>query len=201
LRRRREHVLLASGHYRDKLVTYRNLTTCVGLALALSLAACATKPKTLAQAPPILSAEPQTDGGPQSGTPEVGAAGLQGQFAAEAGERIYFAVDSHQLGVEAAAALARQADWLNAHPRVRALLAGNCDERGTREYNLALGARRAAAARDHLVRQGIDARRLDTVSYGKERPLDAGSGETAWSRNRNAYTRLTDPGAAAPAGW
>jgi peptidoglycan-associated lipoprotein len=182
-------------------VTYRNLTTCVGLALSLSLAACATKPRSLAEAPPIQAALPQHSAEPQAAAPDLGVAALQAQFAAEAGDRVYFGVDSHQLGAEATAILARQANWLNAHPRVRALLAGNCDERGTREYNLALGARRAAAARDHLVRQGVDARRLDTVSYGKERPLNAGSGEVAWSRNRNAYTRLTEPGAAAPAGW
>jgi peptidoglycan-associated lipoprotein len=76
------------------------------------------------------------------------------------------------------------------YPNVRVLVAGNCDERGTREYNLALGARRAAAARDYLVSLGVDGGRVETVSYGKERPLDARANEEAWSVNRNAHTQI-----------
>jgi peptidoglycan-associated lipoprotein len=72
------------------------------------------------------------------------------------------------------------------------MVAGNCDERGTREYNFALGARRASAARDFLVAQGVSTARLQTVSYGKERPIDAGASEDAWSRNRNAGTVVID---------
>ncbi|OYW88213.1 MAG: peptidoglycan-associated lipoprotein, partial [Hyphomonas sp. 32-62-5] len=86
--------------------------------------------------------------------------------------------------------LKRQAAWLNAYPNVRVLVAGNADERGTREYNLALGERRASAAKDYLVSLGVSASRIDTVSYGKERPIAAGSNEESWAMNRNSWTQI-----------
>ena len=88
------------------------------------------------------------------------------------------------------AILERQAAWLRRYPNVRLLVEGNCDERGTREYNLALGARRAAAARDYIVSLGISGDRMTTVSYGKERPMDPRSNEQAWSVNRNAHSTI-----------
>ena len=94
------------------------------------------------------------------------------------------------LTPEARAILERQAAWLRRYPNVRLLVEGNCDERGTREYNLALGARRAAAARDYIVSLGISGDRLTTVSYGKERPMDPRSNEQAWSVNRNAHSTI-----------
>ena len=85
-----------------------------------------------------------------------------------------------------------QAAWLNRYPAVRVRIEGNADERGTREYNLALGARRANAVRDYLTSRGVSPARIATVSYGKERPIDAGSDEQAWAKNRNARTTITE---------
>jgi peptidoglycan-associated lipoprotein len=82
----------------------------------------------------------------------------------------------------------RQAAFLNANPALTVTIEGHCDERGTREYNLALGERRATAARDFLLAQGVDSARIRTISYGKERPAMAGSTESAWSKNRRAAT-------------
>lgn len=111
-------------------------------------------------------------------------------FASVVGDQVYFALDSYALDAGAQTVLDRQARWLNAHPQLRALVAGHADERGTREYNLALGSRRASAARDFLVARGVAAHRLETVSYGKERPLDSRGSEEGWARNRNAHSGL-----------
>ena len=80
--------------------------------------------------------------------------------------------------------------WLQRYPSVTVRIEGNADERGTREYNLALGARRAESVRSYLVQRGVSAARIDTISYGKERPIAAGSNEEAWARNRNAHTAI-----------
>ena len=87
--------------------------------------------------------------------------------------------------------LEAQAAWLNRYRAVRVRIEGNCDERGTREYNFALGARRAQSVRDFLVSRGVDPSRIEVISYGKERPIDPGSGEDAWSHNRNGHTQIT----------
>ncbi|MBL8556824.1 MAG: OmpA family protein [Phenylobacterium sp.] len=173
------------------MITTRHL---VLAAAALSLAACATKTKTppgsgLAEAPSAGAPDtptPPTGGGPSAGRlPATG----QAAFAAEAGDRVFFAFDSHGLEGAARDTLQRQAAWL-ARNDGPVLIAGSTDERGTREYNLALGARRAAAARDYLAAQGVAANRMQTVSYGKEQPLDPASTEEAWAQNRNAHTIL-----------
>ena len=111
---------------------------------------------------------------------------------AEAGERIFFPTDRFDLTDEARSILTRQAAWIKANPGKRVLIAGNCDERGTREYNLALGARRASAARDFLAGLGVDPDRIETVSYGKERPIDERPNAEGWAVNRNAQTMLLD---------
>jgi peptidoglycan-associated lipoprotein len=116
------------------------------------------------------------------------------EFTNAVGDRVYFALDSYGLDSDARATLERQARWLMARPNVRAIVAGHADERGTREYNLALGSRRAAAARDFLVARGVPANRIDTVSYGKERPVDNRATEEGWARNRNAHTGLLGGG-------
>ncbi len=121
--------------------------------------------------------------------------GSQADLENSAGHRVFFAYNAYTLSAEAQGTLARQAAWLKEYPETRILLAGNCDERGTREYNLALGARRAEAARAYLVSLGVDGSRITTVSYGKERPIDARSVEAAWSVNRNATTTITSAGA------
>ncbi|WP_375201297.1 peptidoglycan-associated lipoprotein Pal [Hyphococcus sp.] len=121
--------------------------------------------------------------------------GSQADLENSAGHRVFYGYNEYTLTGEAQSTLARQAAWLKEYPETRILLAGNCDERGTREYNLALGARRAEAAKSYLVSLGVDASRITTVSYGKERPIDPRSTEAAWSVNRNATTTITGAGA------
>ena len=104
------------------------------------------------------------------------------------GNTVYFAFDSSALTADTEGTLMRQAAFLNANPALTVTIEGHCDERGTREYNLALGERRATAARDFLLAQGVDSARLRTISYGKERPAVAGSNEGAWAKNRRAAT-------------
>ncbi len=104
--------------------------------------------------------------------------------------RVFFAYNQHDLSGSARSALAGQAQWLQNYPQVIAVIEGNADERGTREYNLALAARRAESVKSYLVSQGVSPNRLTTVSYGKERPIDGRASEEGWSRNRNAHTNL-----------
>ena len=106
------------------------------------------------------------------------------------GNTVVFDYDSSALSADAEGTQMRQAAFLNANPALTVTLEGHCDERGTREYNLALGERRAAAARDYLLAQGVDPARIRVISYGKERPVAAGSNETSWSKNRRAATVL-----------
>lgn len=116
---------------------------------------------------------------------------LRRDLAQAAGDRVTFETDSVELTADAKAILARQADWLGRkYPDVKALIEGHADERGTREYNFALGERRAKAVIDYLKAKGIAANRLRFVSYGKERPDVAGADESAWSQNRRAVTVL-----------
>ncbi len=110
---------------------------------------------------------------------------------ANVGDRVFFDFDKYNLKPAAQATLERQAAWLKTYPAVTITIEGHCDERGTREYNLALGARRANAAKDYLVSLGIDPSRITTISYGKERPAVLGSNEAAWAQNRRAVTVIT----------
>ena len=110
--------------------------------------------------------------------------GTQEDLVINVGDRIFFDLDSYALRPDARSALEKQAAWLQQNRNVTVTIEGHADERGTREYNLALGERRANAVRDYLVALGIDPNRIKTVSYGKERPVDARSTEEAWSRNR-----------------
>ena len=122
------------------------------------------------------------------------APGSQADLEENAGHRVFFAYDQYTLTSQAQATLARQAAWLQEYPEARIMLAGNCDERGTREYNLALGARRSEAAAAYLESLGIDRARMTSVSFGKERPIDPRSTEEAWSMNRNSTTTLKSVG-------
>jgi peptidoglycan-associated lipoprotein len=157
--------------------------TILVLAAVASLAACASRPEPTPTGPTGPTTPPVTQpSGPTPGSVE--------DFRVSVGDRVFFGYDRFDLSAEARSVLERQAAWLRQYPNVRILVAGNCDERGTREYNLALGARRAAAARDYLVSLGVAQDRVETVSYGKERPLDARANEEAWSVNRNAHTNI-----------
>ncbi len=165
-----------------------------GLA-ALSISACSSRPKP---ADPGPYTPPPATGGPSTApTPPVTSGtnapipGSVQDFVINAGDRIYFDLDSYAVRDDARPVLDQQAAWLQRFPAVRVRIEGNADERGTREYNFALGARRANAVRDYLVQQGVSPARIETISYGKERPLDPGSNEEAWARNRNAHTAIT----------
>jgi peptidoglycan-associated lipoprotein len=113
-------------------------------------------------------------------------------FVVNVGDTVYFDFDKSEIRPDAAPVLAAQAAWLRRYYAVRVRIEGNCDERGTREYNFALGARRAEAVRSFLVDHGVAAGRITTISYGKERPIDPGTGEAAWAKNRNGHTAITE---------
>jgi peptidoglycan-associated lipoprotein len=161
------------------------------IALSGALAACSTPaPKELPPEPgPAVSSS-----APQQPTLQGPAPGSQADFvSAMAGrDTIYFDTDKFNIDDADAASLRTQAQWLARYPAKRATIEGHCDERGTREYNIALGQRRAVAARDYLVSLGVDGSRLNTVSYGKERPVALGSDEESWAKNRRAVTVTID---------
>jgi len=149
----------------------------------LMLAACSSTPDTPPGGPP-------GPGGPGGISASGFGPGSQQDLAATAGDRIFFAFDRADISAEAQQILQRQAEWLRRYPNVSVTIEGHCDERGTREYNLALGERRAQAARNVLVALGIPASRLSTISYGKERPAVPGSSEEAYAQNRRGVTSV-----------
>jgi peptidoglycan-associated lipoprotein len=168
-----------------------NKTILIGMtAVALSLGACARKtpppePAPLPEAPP--PADPNSTDPNSLEVVELPA--LQADLVAKAGsDTVYFGTDEYSLDQATQATLAAQARWLLANPNVRASIEGHADERGTREYNQALGERRANAARNFLVAQGVPTTRLVVTSWGKERPVATGSNEEAWAQNRRAVT-------------
>ena len=110
--------------------------------------------------------------------------GTQQDLVVNVGDRVFFGYDKYDLTAEARTSIEKQAQWLKTYPHINVSVEGHCDERGTREYNLALGEKRATAARNYLVALGIEASRLQTISYGKERPAVTGSDETSWAQNR-----------------
>jgi peptidoglycan-associated lipoprotein len=148
----------------------------------LLLAACSSTPPAPPPGPPGPS-------GPPSGAGSV-VPGSQQDLAQTAGDRVFFEFDRSDISPEAQQILQRQASWLQHYPNVSVTIEGHCDERGTREYNLALGERRAAAVKNVLVAAGIPASRVSTISYGKERPIVLGSNEEAWAQNRVAITTV-----------
>jgi peptidoglycan-associated lipoprotein len=139
-------------------------------ALMIAIAGCAQKPAN-------TGAGAATPGSPQD-------------FAVNVGDRIYFTVDSSEISSTAAQTLDRQAQWLNQYSRYGVLIEGHADERGTREYNIALSARRAAATKNYLQSRGVAAGRIRTIAYGKERPVAVCDNESCWSQNRRAVTVL-----------
>ena len=151
----------------------------IGLAgvfvLAAGIAACSKKPQQMAI-------------GQQAGGPA--APGTSRDFSVNAGDKVYFTVDSSQLSAQAKTSLRAQALWLGKYPQYSVTLEGHADERGTREYNIALGARRATAVRIYLAGLGVNPGRLRTISYGKERPVAVCNDISCWSQNRRAVTVL-----------
>ena len=164
------------------------MTTSLLMATALvATAACSKKPpKELPPAPSTQPAAPQGDYGNNEGQTM---SSLAEQFRREVtSDTVHFGLDLYDIDAEAQGILNSQATWLAAHPEVRITIEGHCDERGTREYNLALGDRRANAARDYLQSRGVAPERMTTISWGKERPQNPASNEEAWAQNRRAVT-------------
>lgn len=116
--------------------------------------------------------------------------GSQQDFVVNVGDRVFFDTDSSDLSVQARATLDKQAEWLNHYDRYAFTIEGHADERGTREYNIALGARRAQTVRDYLISRGVSGQRMRTISYGKERPVAVCDDISCWSQNRRAVTVL-----------
>ena len=156
-------------------------------ASALALTACSKNPPAQLPPAPQENTVPPESGPPPSTGP---APGTEEHFKSVMNGRdvIYFDTDKYDIDSDDAAALRQQAQYLLQYPNIRATVEGHCDERGTREYNLALGERRANAAKNYLVSLGVPAARLTTISYGKERPVALGSNEQAWAQNRRAVT-------------
>ena len=155
----------------------------------IALAACSKKPP--AQLPPAPGGTGTTapDGGGYNGGAGGVAKGSQADFVASvSSDRIFFGLDQYDVDAEDQATLQSQAAWLRQNPSVRVTIEGHADERGTRDYNIALGERRANAAKNYLASLGIDSGRMTTVSYGKERPAALGSDEASWAQNRRAVT-------------
>ncbi|MBD25790.1 MAG: peptidoglycan-associated lipoprotein [Candidatus Marinimicrobia bacterium] len=156
-----------------------NLRFVSAAAVALILAACATKPVEEEAAPPPPPPPP-----PPPAAPSGPAADSLEYFNTVVGNTVNFDFDKYDLRPDAQAALRAQAAWLNQNPSRTVTVEGHCDERGTREYNLGLGERRANAAKQYLITLGIAESRLKTISYGKERPLCVESSEACWQNNR-----------------
>jgi peptidoglycan-associated lipoprotein len=153
----------------------RNARFVVALVAALAAAACANKANELG-----------------AGVGGAGAAspGSQQDFVVNVGDRVFFESDSTDLTTQSRSTLDKQAQWLSTYNRYAFIIEGHADERGTREYNIALGARRAQAVRDYLASRGIEPSRMRTISYGKERPVAVCNDISCWSQNRRAVTVL-----------
>ena len=148
------------------------------LALAVFAAACSKNP--------IDPANPATT---------TAVPGSAQDFIVNVGDRVFFETDSSELTPQARATLDKQAQWLTLYNRYAFTVEGHADERGTREYNIALGARRAQAVRDYLIARSVDGARMRTISYGKERPVAVCNDISCWSQNRRAVTVLNNAGA------
>jgi peptidoglycan-associated lipoprotein len=158
-------------------------------ALALAVAGCTKKKVEELPPPPPAAAPAPTPEAPPAPVETGPVPGSRADFIAQAGsDTIHFDTDKYDVDAEDQATLTRQAAWLAKYPNVNATIEGHCDERGTREYNLALGERRANAAKNFLVNAGVAASRLSVISYGKERPIATGSDEASWAQNRRAVT-------------
>jgi peptidoglycan-associated lipoprotein len=192
-RRRRVHkkerLLMGTSHN-----TGSALRLVLIAATTISLAACASHPKPTYPTAPRAEQPPPPPGPPPAPPPapvtQSALPGSERDFVVNVGDRVYFDFDRYDVRADATPILDAQTAWLRRYPAVQVRIEGNCDERGTREYNLALGARRANAVREYLVSHGVEPARISTVSFGKEKPVDAGSGEEADQHNRNSHTAI-----------
>jgi len=158
--------------------SFRSARVAFLLVAALSIGACARNPAVdQSSAAAMANASAATPGSQQD-------------FVVNVGDRVWFTVDSSELTQQSIATLEKQAQWLRAYPQYQFTIEGHADERGTREYNIALGARRAQAVRDYLASRGVQGNRMRTISYGKERPIAVCNDISCWSQNRRAMTVL-----------
>jgi peptidoglycan-associated lipoprotein len=164
-------------------------------AIALLAAACATDPENTGSAAGQGSSTQSTSSSSSAPSASSGTPAQQGlapdsqeYLVVNVGDRVFFDFDKSDIKSDSAETLKRQAAWMKSNPNVTVIVEGHCDERGTREYNLALGERRANSVREYLISLGVSAARIETISYGKERPAVTGSNEAAWAQNRRGVT-------------
>jgi peptidoglycan-associated lipoprotein len=160
------------------------------LSAALVLGACTHKQEAVNTAPPPAP-PPVERTAPQPPVTSSVIPGSAEDFRVNVGDTVHFAFDQYNVEDNDKQILSRQAAWLAKYPSVRVTVEGHADERGTREYNLALGARRANSVKEFLVSQGVSTARVETVSYGKERPICTQSDESCWAQNRRGVTTIT----------
>jgi peptidoglycan-associated lipoprotein len=170
------------------------MTISTGLKVAavvaiVALAGCTTKPAATSTEPPPAGPPAGAETGPVTESNII--PGSAQDLRVNVGDTVHFDYDRYDLHDQERGILQRQAAWLQKYPQVRVSIEGHCDERGTREYNLALGARRANAVKEYLVSLGVSAARVDTISYGKERPICTESTEDCWAQNRRGVTTIT----------
>ena len=161
--------------------------------LVLFVAACATKPKDSADTSGSGATSSDSDGVEGSITETAGSgivSGSQEDLIVNVGDRVFFGYDSSELDSDALELLQDQVAWLKQHNNLSVTIEGHCDERGTREYNLALGEKRAQAVKNYLIGLGVNPDRVSTISYGKERPAVVGSNDGAWAQNRRSVTTV-----------
>ena len=160
--------------------------------LVFFLAACSTTPKDTADSSGSGSTSTSSDVSSSSETESTESAsiepGSQEDLIVNVGDRVFFNYDSAELDTDAQELLQDQVAWLKQYSNVSVIIEGHCDERGTREYNLALGEKRAQSVKNYLISLGISADRVSTISYGKERPAVVGSNDGAWAQNRRSVT-------------
>ncbi len=167
----------------------------IGLVAVVALvAACETAPdesSSTSGAGSATTSQPSTSTAPATPARMATVPGSQDDLVVNVGDRVFFGFDKYSLTASARATLEKQAAWMNKYPAVTVSVEGHADERGTREYNLGLGDRRANSVKDYMVALGINPSRLKAISYGKERPVALGSNEAAWAQNRRSVTMVT----------
>ena len=171
------------------MIRFSNTLKFACLSAALMLGACTHKQEAVNTAPPPAPPPPMA----QAQAPVTSSIipGSAEDFRVNVGDTVHFALNQYNIEDSDKAVLGRQAAWLSKYPAVRVTVEGHADERGTREYNLALGARRANAVKEYLVSQGVSTARVETISYGKERPICTDSNEACWAQNRRGVTTIT----------
>jgi peptidoglycan-associated lipoprotein len=167
----------------SRLFRWPFLALCM-MGIVVALSSCSKK--DVKQDEPAINPSAGDTSGGTTGSGDVSSSQTSGEL-----QTVYFDFDSYRVTNDGRSALKANADWLKANPTAEVQIEGHCDERGTVEYNLALGERRAAATRSYLQKMGIAKKRISTISYGKERPEDPGHDESAWSKNRRASFVIT----------